>query len=738
MKAITSNGQTAVSINPDLTKSVIRPSSSCCFNYEFFQLNTNPSVHSRDDGPSTSHHKSHPDKHHHHHRTNSIGSSSRKQPGDLTLSSSVPLPLKQPQQVASQSSSSSYKNQSLSQPGMPASSSQMQRPRPSSSSSQQQPYPGSEKPVNEDRTQHRQVVPEAASFNSSMLPRPIDPHKQRLSSGQPLTNTSQQQPNQQQQQHSKPTNHDQRHSLSSKPPVDYHQKSVKHPQNASSSGSADFQNRSSSSSSHSQPQQQVQQMSHKKPSWPQQPSSHQSNLQQKPGQSHVQSSHSQPNLGNSSSNNRVNPQPLPTYNESTKQTSTTQNDYWFNDKMLDTAVKAISPLRQSKSMFSPSPEHDAFDRTKMMMMAANVKRNDSPKSDKQDRRSSTPSKRDKRAELSTTPTSQKSSQMKPAAVKLENTGVPPLVPDAGSQMKKRPYSAVEEASDFNRDSKARKLDQVKTEPSIVTGAMMKQPIETNPDIVKSLLQECYTTSKFDSFGMDSPLDVINPDPATSYQTQNKVEMNDSLMPKIEPRDNGYEDDHHKKNKSKKKKEKHRKKEKKKSHKSDREDREERKDTSLKIILSKEKTESKSSPEMMGGLKIKIPIKDVNKTDLTGAPPPMHPAPLKLKISKEKMGGFNNTSQMSDGGSSSSSTHKKKDKDRSKSKSSKHGNNNNNSDFKDAGYQHPQLSLNKVSVPQSLAPLACSFISFFRLHFHFLFGLKKKKSISYLHRNCVTE
>lgn len=571
--------------------------------------------------------------------------------------------------------------------------------------------------MNEDRTQHRQVVPEIANFNSSMLPRPIDPHKQRMSSGPPLTSSStqQQQPNQQQPQpHPKPTNHDQRHSLSSKPAVDYHQKNLKHPQSASSG--VEFQNRISSSSSHSQ--QQPQQMSQKKPPWPQQQPSHPSNLQQKPGHSHVQSSNSQPNLNASSSNNRSNPQTLPSYTESTKQGAsshpTTQGEYWFNDKQHDTTVKPISPLRQSKSMFSPSPEHDAFDRTKMMMMAVNAKRNDSPKSDKQDRRSSTPSKRDKRAELSTTPTSQKSSQVdrKPVVPKLENSGVPPLIPDATSQMKKRTFSSVDDVSEFNRESKTRKLDPVKIEPSIVTGAMMKQPIETNPDIVKSLLQECYTTNKFDSFGMDSPLDVINPDvtmASTSYQSQSKVDMNDSLMPKLEPRDNGFEEDHHKKNKSKKKKEKHRKKEKKKSHKSDREDRDERKDT-LKIILSKDKSDAKSSPEsMIGGLKIKIPI---NKTDLTGVPQLMHPASLKLKISKEKMGGFNNIQNMSDGGSSSSSSHKKKDKDRSKSKSSKHGNNNNNnSEFKDAGYQHQQLSLNKVSSAHPLSLFACSFFSF---------------------------
>lgn len=351
-------------------------------------------------------------------------------------------------------------------------------------------------------------------------------------------------------------------------------------------------------------------------------------------------------------------------------------------------------------MFSPSPEHEAFDRTKLMLMnASNVKRNNSPKNEKQERRSSTPNKREKRSDLSTTPTSQKSSQSDRKLIpKLENSNVPPLIPDAGAQMKKRPYSSIDDAlaGEYHRESKTRKLEPVKSEP--LGGPMMKQPIETNPEVVKSLLQECYTTSKFDSFGMDSPLDVINPDPTmpiTSFQP--KVEFNESL-PSLELRDNGLPDDHHKRTKSKKKKDKHKKK--KKNHKSDREDRDDRKDSSLKITFSKDKSDSKSSPESVqtpGGLKIKIPMKDVNKTDLAGAPPPMT-APLKLKISKEKMGNFtqNPSQNLSDGGSSSSSSHKKKEKDRSKSKSSKHGTNNNIPDFKDAGFQHQQLSVNKVS------------------------------------------
>lgn len=518
-----------------------------------------------------------------------------------------------------------------------------------------------------------------------MLPRQIEPHKtvRQQAPVMPMP----QQSNPHQHSHIKPANHEQRHSQSSVKPPEFQQKK------------ADFPNRSSSSHSQQpQPQQMTQQ---KKPNWPQQ---HPSNAP-KPAQSHVQASQSQPNLNSSSSsmvNNRNSSQSLPSYNDSIKQHSTTQNDYWFNDKLQETTPKlTVSPPRQSKSMFSPSPEHDVFERNKLMMMG--VKRNDSPKSDKVDRRSSTPSKREKRADLSTTPTSQKSQvDRKPTIVKVENStaSVPPLIAD--SQMKKRPFSAIDD-TDFHRDSKSRKVEHtVKTEPTPHLNASMKQPIETNPDIVKSLLQECYTSSKFDSFGMDSPLDVIGTEPtstpaSSSYQAQVKLE--DSLIPKT--LENGFDEDHHKRSKSKKKKEKHKHKEKhmkkKKSHKSDRED---RKDPSLKFTF---KSDSKSSPESVhtpGGLKIKIPIKDVNKSDLNGGPPPMGlpPAPLKLKISKEKMGNFNNTvaPTLSDGGgSSSSSSHKKKDKDRSKSKSAKHGNNN-NLEFKDAGYQHQQLSVNKVS------------------------------------------
>lgn len=315
-------------------------------------------------------------------------------------------------------------------------------------------------------------------------------------------------------------------------------------------------------------------------------------------------------------------------------------------------------------MFSPSPEHEpAFDRSKLMMMTG-VKR-ESPKTEKSDRRSSTPIKKEKRSETQTTPLS----AQKTLSLQQKPNSVPPLIPDA---QRKRPFSSLDEPSnDFNRDSKSRKVETIKTEtikiePNLTSNAQLtaKQPIETNPDIVKSLLKECYTTSRFDSFSMDSP-DVIN--------SEMLAPPNGSLLvPKVE---NGFDEDHHKRNKSKKKKDKHKKK---KSHKSDREDRKESSSsTSLKMILGKDKSDSKSSPESVykGGLKITIPIKDVNTTDLPGGGQSSGSgAGLKMKISKDKIASF----------SGSGSSSKKKDKDRSKSKH-KHvsSNTNNNSEFKDA-------------------------------------------------------
>lgn len=513
--------------------------------------------------------------------------------------------------------------------------------------------------------------------------------------------------------------------MGAKPIPDYHHKSMKPPQ-------PEFPSRSSSST-HSQQQPPQSQQHKKQPSWAQQQPGVVSQ-QKPPAQSHIQSSQTQPNLsssstsGNGNSNNRnMSQSTLPSYNESTKQSSSSQpvasNDYWFNDKLQDATAKVASPPRPTKSMFSPSPEHEPFDRTKLLMMqSANAKRKNSPSSDKSERRSSTPVKKEKRSENTPNP-SQNAPQQKLLVPKLEGgTSASQLMSD---QSKKRPFSTIDDG-DLSRDSKSRKIEPtIKIEPTSLVSGAMKQPIETNPDIVKSLLKECYTgNSKFDSYGMDSPLDVINPEPTqsvpsmlatSSFPPQVKLEPELSAV-KDEPQDNGYGDDHSRSKKSKKerKKDKHKHKKNKKSHKSEKSDREDRKDP-LKIILSHK---SDSPPEGMptGSLKIKIPMNnfDVSKPDLPPAGSSLPQAPLKLKISKEKIGGFNNSSQnLSDGGSSSSSSHKKKDKDRSKPKSSKHGNNNNNSDYKDAGYQHQQhlppqqQPMNKVSSPS----VHCAWLTF---------------------------
>lgn len=345
-------------------------------------------------------------------------------------------------------------------------------------------------------------------------------------------------------------------------------------------------------------------------------------------------------------------------------------------------------------MFSPSPEHDPYDRSEMLM--ASIKQTNSPKLiEKPDRRSSTPNKREKRPDAITA-SSQKSSHLERKSATAMDHLTTPFIPDLSTQMKKRPFASVEDGGEFSQNSKARKIDPIKTDTTHLTGSMMKQPIETNPDIVKSLLQECYTTSKFDSFGMESPLDVINPEPShpLSQLAATKMDASESLLNKTA--DNGFDDDHHKRNKSKKKKEKHRHKNKKKSHKSDREDRDEqRKDNPPKINFS----DSKSSPDSghaPGGLKIKIPIKGMG--DFTGGSSQQAPVSLKLKISKDKIDqAFKNPDQMNIDVDAPSSSYRKKEKDRVKSKSSKHGNNHSNSD---AGYQQQQQqqmsTMNKVS------------------------------------------
>ena len=71
-----------------------------------------------------------------------------------------------------------------------------------------------------------------------------------------------------------------------------------------------------------------------------------------------------------------------------------------------------------------------------------------------------------------------------------------------------------------RGEKIRKTEATKTEsmPRMMPQHFeapigLKQPIETNPDSVKSLLKECFSSSnKFDPFDNDSPLDVIHSEP----------------------------------------------------------------------------------------------------------------------------------------------------------------------------------------------------------------------------------
>lgn len=211
----------------------------------------------------------------------------------------------------------------------------------------------------------------------------------------------------------------------------------------------------------------------------------------------------------------------------------TQNDFWFNE----TPIKPPSS-RQTKSLFSPSPEHTQDDKAKYMMMASNLKREssggavNSPKEEKR----STPSKREKSAIPIKPPHISpidkkfiKTEQNPPSTVDLSSLSA--LTQDTSMSSKKRPFSSVKDTMDSSggnvRAEKVRKTDGLKLEsqsrmpqvfgsaelPTIPTSLQAKQPIETNPDVVKLMLKECFSTSsKFDAFDHDSPLDVINPEP----------------------------------------------------------------------------------------------------------------------------------------------------------------------------------------------------------------------------------
>lgn len=609
--------------------------------------------------------------------------------------------------------SSSYKNQpQFSQP----TTSSSQRQQSSSTSSSRPAYPttsesNSSSQKTDERLMHRHQQ-ESSSSSSSTYPsmsRSIDPMKQQ---GRMSSSSSQQQQQQQlSHQHIKSSsNIDQRHPMGSKTAVDYQL------QNKKPSSNIDYQtNRSSSSSSslappiHSSHQQQQQQNLLKKPSWPSQQQQQQPPLQQNKPQ--TSSSHQQNLSASQSSNNihRANPtqqqqQHLPpSYNDqqSNKSQPMMSNDFWFSDNTQQTQqqqnMKSMNTIKQEvikKSIFSPSPNHEPTGADKMMMLSTtNIKR-ESPKSEKSDRKSSTPSKKDKRSLDGKTSSQDKNKHL---------SGLPSSLLDT---TKKRPYNTADNDNHENRDSKVRKIDM---KPMLDIPLGKSQSIETNPDFVKSLLAETFTThNKFDSNG-DSP-DVstpenhgnIPPSPLISatlpnqllQQKQSLIDHQISIKNEL-LLDNGNLDDsssgHKKHSKSKKKKDKHKKK--KKSHKSDRED-SEREAAPLKLILAKDKSDSKSSPESQqttGSLKIKIPI---NKTDLV-----VNAAPLKLKISKDKI--FNNS--FGDGGvggvgtsSSSSSSHKKKDKDKDKHRKSKH-NNNNSDGYPMSLHQQQQYQIGKVSL-----------------------------------------
>lgn len=216
-----------------------------------------------------------------------------------------------------------------------------------------------------------------------------------------------------------------------------------------------------------------------------------------------------------------------------------QNDFWFNETPLKQS-NAVSPHRQIiKSLFSPSPEHTTQDdKTKYMMMTTtNVKRESTmssleiPKEEKK-----TPVKREKMSMgISAKPSPHMPIDKKFIKNELNQTStvdlssLSALSQDTSLINKKRPYSSVKDSLDAPsgsaRGEKIRKTEAIKTmtESSHQTMSRMpqhfetlppigaKQPIETNPEDVKSLLKECFSSSnKFDPF--DSPLDVIHSEP----------------------------------------------------------------------------------------------------------------------------------------------------------------------------------------------------------------------------------
>lgn len=221
----------------------------------------------------------------------------------------------------------------------------------------------------------------------------------------------------------------------------------------------------------------------------------------------------------------------------------TQNDFWFNETPIKppTASPSASRPTTTKSLFSPSPEHTQDDKAKYMMMTSNIKRETPLDIISKDEKKLTPNKQQQQQQKTIKPP-----QISPQIAKNEpNSGstvdlssLTALSQDTTSAMmnKKRPYSTIKDSLDTSLTSGGRNEKIRKTETSVkpevsnnrlptqlfenVTNTstpmvpIAKQPIETNPDIVKSLLKECFssTSNKFDPFDNDSPLDVINSEP----------------------------------------------------------------------------------------------------------------------------------------------------------------------------------------------------------------------------------
>ncbi|CAO1356064.1 unnamed protein product [Diamesa serratosioi] len=564
--------------------------------------------------------------------------------------------------------------------------------RPSTAVSGQ--YPSGNKPtigsLTEEnlRSQQRQMHQESAPYlnpagrlenqTKARVPHPV----QRPSS---TSSASQQQ----QQIHPVPVNSKTTGSSGTDSSNYPNQRIPKHPPSTSSNATnnVDYNRGPASSSSSSltaqQQQQQQPNSQNKVKAWQQQ--QHSSTTQKPPP-------FNQPphNSSSSSNSSRNNSQPAPPYNDpksgQPKQTQHQPNDLWFNENSgrSNEPTKLSTPPKQQQiktsSIFSPSPERD-LDYTNFKRSGSNSSGNkfgvpannwsenksttDSPKEKYQnDRRSSTPNKRDssKRSEITTTPTSQKSrSDRKPtvtSSVKSENSNILNTNSLSNSTsafdnsvnstiQQKRPFGAVEESSSDFRDHKIRKLDtkdgvlldsksgikmnsydmsfgMKEDHNELVTPLKSTNSKETNPEFVKSLLAETCGVNKFEN-SMDSLLTVAGLDcdllklepPEQLLAAQSSLSIFHSQQPAFNTvtentpsslhssEDGNSGQEHHKRSKSKKKKDKHK-------HKDRSKDKEERKKHKKDKERHKDRDSDRAKDSMSANnsdrsLKIRIPI-----------------------------------------------------------------------------------------------------------------------------------